>query len=101
LEETGYDVLLAKNGHEAVKIFKEKNNEIDLVLMDMIMPVMNGYETFFKLREIDGNCKIVISSGFTKNENMTELREKGLAGTINKPYRSYELSRLLAEVLKS
>jgi len=100
LEEIGYDVLLAKNGQEAVDIFQEKRDEIDLIVMDMIMPVMNGHETFFQLREIDENCKIIISSGFVKSENLVELREKGLAGLINKPYRSHELSQLLAEVLK-
>ncbi|MDA3811485.1 MAG: response regulator [Spirochaetaceae bacterium] len=99
LEELGYTVLLAENGLEAVEIFKRKNSEIDLVIMDMIMPQMNGSEAFNKLREIDKNCKVIISSGFTKDENLDELKKSGLAGFIQKPFRDYELSKLIAKVL--
>ncbi|MCP4157566.1 MAG: AAA family ATPase [bacterium] len=100
LEEMGYRVLLAQNGREAVEIFQKRHTKIDLVLMDMIMPDKNGREAFSEMRVIDKRCKVVISSGFTKNENLDELREAGLAGFIHKPYRDYELSKLLAKLLK-
>ncbi|MBI9098107.1 MAG: DUF3365 domain-containing protein [Spirochaetaceae bacterium] len=99
LEEMGYTVLLAENGLEAVEIFKSKNSEIDLVIIDMIMPHMNGSEAFYKMRKIDKNCKVIISSGFTKDENLDELKKSGLAGFIEKPFRDYELSKLITEVL--
>jgi len=99
LEEFGYNVLLAGNGHEAVEIFQKQNKEIDLVIMDMIMPEVNGREAFYKMKEIDKNCKIIFSSGFTKNENISELKESGLLGFLRKPFRDYELSQLLAEIL--
>jgi len=101
LEEMGYSVLLAKNGREAVEIFQERNKSIDLVIMDMIMPEMNGHEAFFKLKKIDKNCKVVISSGFPKNERLDELMKSGLYGFIHKPYRDFELSQLLSKVLKT
>ncbi len=68
--------------------------------MDVVVREMNGREAFLQMREIDKNCKTIISSGFTKNESMAELKKIGLAGFIRKPYREYELSLLLAEVLK-
>ena len=101
LEEMGYDVLLAENGQKAVEIFKKKHAEIDLVIMDMIMPEMNGHDAFIKMCEIDKNCKVLISSGFSKDENLEELKKLGLAGFIRKPYRDYQLSQLVAEILNA
>ena len=101
LKEMGYQVLLAENGREAVEIFKNQHAEIDLVIMDMIMPEMNGGEAFFKMREIDKNCKVVISTGFANSESLDELRKSGLAGFIRKPYRDFELRQFLAKVLRT
>ena len=99
LNEMGYDVLLAGNGIEAVDIFKEKFAEIDLVVMDMIMPEMNGREAFYKMKEIDPNCKIIISSGFTKDDNLKKLKEDGLLGFIQKPFKEYEMSKLISKLI--
>lgn len=99
LEEMGYDVIVSKDGFEAVEIFKEEHSKIDLILMDMIMPQMNGRDAFYKMKEIDQNCKIIIASGFTQNENLEELKKAGLSGFISKPFNSFDISKLLAEVL--
>lgn len=99
LENLGYEVLLAENGAVAVEVFKEHFTEIDLVLMDMIMPEMNGREAFFKMKEIDESCKVIISSGFAKEGNIAELKSLGLCGFIQKPYRNFELSKVLSEVM--
>ncbi len=99
LKEMGYEVLLAENGKKAIDIFQKRYKEIDLVLMDMIMPEMNGSETFLKMKKIDKNCKVIISSGFTKNEDLNEMRKSGLEGFISKPFNDYELSHLIAKVL--
>ncbi len=101
LEEMGYEVLPAENGREAVEIFEKRHSGIDLVIMDMIMPEMNGREAFMKMKEVDKNCKIVIMSGFAKDESLDKLREFGLTGFIRKPFVDYELSQLLAEVLRT
>jgi len=100
LEEMGYKVMLAKNGLEAIQIFQENNDEIDVVVMDMIMPEMNGREAFLKMKEININCKVIISSGFTKFESPEELEKLGLAGFLQKPFRYFELSKLLAKILQ-
>ncbi|MDA3812225.1 MAG: response regulator [Spirochaetaceae bacterium] len=95
LESLGYKVLLAVDGQESIGIFSKKHSEIDIVLMDMIMPRMNGSEAFYKMKEIDENCKVIISSGNTKDENTDELIKNGLVGFINKPYRISEISQVL------
>ncbi len=98
LQEMGYDVLTAENGKTAVEIFKKKHKEIDLVIIDMIMPEMNGREAFDLMKEIDKQCKVVISSGYTDNENIDKLLKKGLSGFIKKPFRDFELARLINNV---
>ena len=99
LEYLGYEVLTAEDGEGAVDIFKKNYKDIDLVVMDMIMPKMNGSEAFKKMKAIDKKCKVVISSGFTKDENVDEMQELGLSGFIKKPFQHYELSKLLADIL--
>lgn len=100
LEMMGYEVLLAEDGREAVEIFSEKYKEIDVVVMDMVMPEMDGAEAFGKMRQIDSNSKIIIATGFTNYENLSVLREQGLAGFIHKPFSDHDLSRLLKEVIE-
>ncbi|MBN2658158.1 MAG: response regulator [Spirochaetales bacterium] len=99
LEEMGFSVITAENGREAVNTFKERNEEIDLVIMDMLMPVMNGSDAFMVMKDINRDCPVIISSGFTKDENLKELKDAGLAGFIQKPFRIYDLSQLISEVL--
>ena len=99
LEEMGYEVVVFSNGLEAIDYFKKEFENIDLIITDMIMPEISGREIFYKLKEIDKNSKIIISSGFTKDEDLNEMKKDGLAGFINKPFRNVELSKLLNEVL--
>lgn len=100
LEEMGYQVVTAENGEEAIRIFRANFSEIDLVLMDMIMPVMDGREAFSAIREIDKNAKIIIASGFSKDGHLEEMKEAGLNGFIRKPFNSFELSQLVSEIIK-
>lgn len=99
LQDMGYQVLLAEDGKEAIKLFAQRKSEIDLVVMDMIMPQMNGSAAFYQMKETDPQCKVIISSGFTRDENLDSLMAAGLCGFIQKPFRDFELSRLLAEAL--
>ena len=100
LEDMGFTVLLAKDGIEAIEIFRKEQDIIDLVIMDMIMPKMNGREAFLKLKEINKNCKVIISSGFMKDENLDLLMKKGLTGFIRKPFNNFELSKILSKTMK-
>jgi len=101
LEDMGYEVITAKNGREAVELFKERQADISLVMMDMLMPEMNGRDAFLEMKKFDNNCKIIIVSGFSKDEHLKELDKKGLSGFLKKPFRDYELSQLLFDVLNN
>jgi nitrogen-specific signal transduction histidine kinase len=99
LESMGYNVLLAENGKEGVDLFEKEYKNIDLVILDMVMPVMNGREVYEQMKEIDKDVKAIISSGFSKPDDVDELRKIGLSGFIRKPYFKMELSRLVADIL--
>jgi PAS domain S-box-containing protein len=99
LNDLGYEVLLAENGRVGLELFRKRQSEINLVLLDMIMPEMNGQECFHCMRKIDPAARIVLSSGFTRIDDLKVLREAGLVGFIRKPYRSVALSRIVAAAL--
>ena len=100
LKQWGYETLIAENGLMAVDLYRERAGEIDLVILDMIMPEMNGRDCFFAMKNIRPDVKIVISSGFSRNENIQDLKEHGLKGFVRKPFSSAEFSRIVADALR-
>ena len=64
------------------------------------MPEMSGSDTFYALRKIDKQCKVILTSGFKNDENLKELKEAGLAAFINKPFSNTELSHLISDILQ-
>ncbi|OQY05184.1 MAG: hypothetical protein B6I22_07895 [Desulfobacteraceae bacterium 4572_123] len=100
INRLGYDALTAGSGKEAIEIYKENRDNIDLVVLDMIMPVMGGGETFEKLKEIDSNVRVLLSSGYSLNSQASEIMAKGCAGFIQKPFYMNEFSQKIAEILK-
>ena len=68
LLRAGFSSLVAEDGQQAIDIFKQKSAEIDLVVLDMNMPIKNGVQAFYGIRELDPNMKIVIASGESRNE---------------------------------
>jgi CheY-like chemotaxis protein len=99
LEFLGYRVFAAANGQEAIDIFEEKKGEIDLVLLDMIMPGISGGETFDRLRQLDPAIKIILSSGYSVNGKAKEILDRGCQGFLQKPFHLEILSRRLREIL--
>ena len=99
LEDAGYDVITAKDGMEAIKLY-EQDDRIDLVIVDMIMPKLNGADTFYKLKELNKNCKVILSSGFPKGEDIQALKAAGLHAFIRKPFKNEKLLKILSEVLE-
>ena len=95
LESFGYSVLLAENGEQAVEIYKTRRNEIDLVVLDMIMPKMGGRETFLKLKAMNPDIKALLSSGYSQNEKAEEILNSGVSGFVQKPY---QIDTLLSKV---
>lgn len=99
LERLGYDVLLAENGQEGVELYRESADRVLAVILDMVMPVMDGKEAFHKIREINPDARIIICSGYTGNASITELKECGLCAFLAKPFRREKLATLLQECI--
>jgi two-component system, cell cycle sensor histidine kinase and response regulator CckA len=99
LEAKGYKVFLAHDGIEAVTMYKDHSQEIDLVLSDMGLPGMTGTEVLKKITEINPDVKVMLSSGYIDPDLKTELFEAGAKGFIQKPYSPDEILRKLREVL--
>jgi len=99
LEELGYTVFVARSGHEAVEIYRQKCDGIDLVIMDMIMPNMGGGETFDRLKKINPESKVLLSSGYSVDGQATKILERGCDGFIQKPFNMRQLSNKVREIL--
>lgn len=99
LENLGYSVLIAKDGLEGIDVYKQKQQDIDIVLMDMIMPGMNGKECFRVLKTYDPDIKVIMASGYA-NVEAEELNAMGFVGFLSKPYDRATLSDKLAKVFQ-
>ena len=99
LKQLGYQVLLAENGRIGLEIFQECQREIDLVLLDKIMPEMDGLTCFRELKKIKADARIILISGFVDELDIQNLKNQGLNGFLAKPFRMAELSQILAEVM--
>ena len=96
----GYEVLAAKSGEEALRIYKSRKSEIILVILDMIMPHMGGRETYVQLKGVDPDVKILLSSGYSIDDQASTILEKGCDGFIQKPYNVKQLSVEISKVLR-
>ena len=99
IEKLGYKSLTAKSGEEAIGVYKKNHDKIDLVIIDMIMPDMGGGETYDKLKEINPDVKVLLSSGYSINGQATEILDRGCNGFIQKPFNMADLSKKIREIL--
>ncbi len=99
LEILGYKVFYAQTGEEAVRIYKQHQHEIDLVIQDMVMPGMNGADIFQAIRKISPNVKVILASGYVMNKQIAAVMEAGCRAFMQKPFRLEELSVKVREVL--
>ncbi len=99
LKELGYVVLIARNGKEAVEIYRTNQGKINMVILDMIMPGMGGGETYDKIKEINPNIKVLLTSGYDIDGEATEILGRGCTGFIQKPFDMKMLSQKLREIL--
>jgi CheY-like chemotaxis protein len=99
LESMGYQVYAVGSGKEAIAVYMEKGNEIDMVLLDMIMPGISGGETFDRLREINPDARVLLSSGYSITGQALEIMDKGCNGFIQKPFQLEKLSQKVREML--
>jgi CheY-like chemotaxis protein len=97
--EIGYKVLIAKSGKKAIKLYKKDKEKIDMVILDMTMPDMGGGKVYDRLKEINPDIKVLLSSGYSISGQAAEILERGCNGFIQKPYRRKELSQKIREIL--
>lgn len=100
-EKYGYKTFTASDGKEGVKVYMENRGAIDIVLLDMIMPNMNGQTTYYRWREIDSNARVILSSGFTKSSSIDKLQRDGVFAFIKKPYKQKELLKMVQQAMAS
>jgi PAS domain S-box-containing protein len=99
LESEGHLVLEAANGVEALRIFRERGADIDLVLLDLLMPEMDGGETLAALRAIEPAVRVLLSSGFDATEILDRVRDE-VSGVLSKPFRASELLQIVQDALE-
>jgi CheY-like chemotaxis protein len=99
LKKMGYKVLVTKSGKAAVELYEANKDEIDIVILDMIMPNMGGGDTYDKLKEVDSDIKVLLSSGYSVDGQATEILERGCNGFIQKPFNMIDLSQKIRKIL--
>jgi two-component system, cell cycle sensor histidine kinase and response regulator CckA len=99
LEERGYRVMIAKDGQEGLDIYREHHNEIDLVLSDMGLPKLGGYEMFMEMKELNVKIKVILASGYFEPNLKVDLVNAGAKDFIQKPYIAESILNRIREVL--
>jgi PAS domain S-box-containing protein len=99
LESCGYRVLLAPDGAKAMAVYAENQASVAAVLMDILMPVMNGIDTTRALQHINPRIKVIATSGYQSNTNLNTLRELGVKHFLPKPYTAETILQKLREVI--
>ena len=101
LKTLGYKVLIARGGKEAIEIYKKNKDTINIVILDMIMPGIGGGETYDRVKEINPNIKVLLSTGYSINGQATEILKRGCDGFIQKPFDIKQLAEKIREILDS
>jgi two-component system cell cycle sensor histidine kinase/response regulator CckA len=99
LEESGYNVIAAKDGSDAIAFYEKEGSNIDLVILDMLMPHVGGRDCFYRLKEIDPQATILLMTGFTANGSMEDFLEEGAAGVITKPFELQHFTTAIQRAL--
>ena len=100
LKKLGYEVIVARNGKEAIEYYEPKRDEIDMVILDMIMPDMSGGDVYDRLKEINPHAKVLLSSGYSIEGQAADILKRGCDGFIQKPFSLQALSIRIKEVLE-
>ena len=101
LAKIGHNVIAAKSGESALKLYKSKKNEIDLVILDLLMPGMGGHKCLEKLLKINPEAKVLIASGHSGKGSDNDKIEAKAKGFVSKPYKINEISEAIRRIIDS
>jgi len=101
LEKMGFNVLTAPDGNEGLEIFKRECDKVACVILDLTMPYMDGETTFRELRQIKEDVRVILTSGYSEKEVVSRFSGKGLAGFLQKPFRSSVLIEKIRDILSA
>jgi CheY-like chemotaxis protein len=99
LTDAGYEVAVAQSGFECLDLVRRAAPSYDLVLTDLSMPLMDGEETFLRLRQIAPAAKVVLMAGFVDNSRLEKMMGNGLNGFVGKPFALVEILAVVTSVL--
>jgi signal transduction histidine kinase/CheY-like chemotaxis protein len=99
LERLGYSVLVAECGKEALEVYQTNKDRIDLIILDMIMPDIGGGEVYDRIKEVDPNVKVLLSSGYSVEGQANEILKRGCNAFIQKPYTMQQLSQSIGGII--
>jgi two-component system cell cycle sensor histidine kinase/response regulator CckA len=96
LQKLGYSVLAVNSGYKAIEILKE--NKVAFVILDMLMPGINGYEIYHQLKKIQPEVKILLASGYSGGQSEKQLESIGFDGYLQKPFNLKQLSEKIENI---
>jgi len=99
LKSLGYTVLCAGGGREALEIYQRHRDEIDIVILDMVMPDLSGGDTYDRMKSLDPKLKVLLASGYSIKGQATEIMNRGCNGFIQKPFNIDNLSVKIRTIL--
>ena len=99
LNHLGHNTVAFKDGYKAIKYYKKNNENIDLILLDLSMPIISGYEVFNKLKEIKKDIKVILITGHKNDTRIVNMLNNGLNAVLKKPFNLQKLSKILKDVL--
>ncbi|MCD6447118.1 MAG: response regulator [Candidatus Marinimicrobia bacterium] len=99
LKYVGYDVLDADSGKVGINLYKQKKDQISAVILDVIMPEMDGVQIYKALKKINPNVAVLVSTGYASSKQTIELKELGVEAFLKKPYRQSELVKAVDKVI--
>jgi PAS domain S-box-containing protein len=101
LSQLGYKVLMASDGEEAIRLYKENRKQIDVILLDLVMPKMGGDEVYSRLHALDNSAPVILMTGYTTEPGQDESREQNGIRLLRKPYSINELAQKIREAMDS
>lgn len=99
LKRLGYSVLLAEDGEAALEVYARDQEEIELVILDVAMPIMDGIECFDRLRKLNPHVRVLLCSGYPSGHQVEKAIEAGGVGFLSKPFERWQFAKAIAKAL--